>query len=111
MISKELPRLSRCNVRTERWAPAQLRVLCFGYPKQQLHQSGSQSPYHKRRTVSLVARGLRRLPVISVPWISDYDPNARPATAPFPVATVHSNPVSALLSRGFKERTDSGYKL
>src|SRR5271165_1975441 len=86
MTSKELPRLLRCNVRTERWAQAHLRALCFAYPKQQLHQSGSLSPYRKRRSVSSVARGPRRLLVISVPWISDYDPNARPATTPFQLA-------------------------
>src|SRR5271157_5445063 len=32
MSSKVLPRLSRCNVRTEMWAQAQLRVLCFAIP-------------------------------------------------------------------------------
>ena len=29
----------------------------------------------------------------------------------FPLAAIHSSPVSASLSRGFEERTDSGYKL
>jgi hypothetical protein len=90
MIPRELPRSSRCNLRTERWAQSQLRVSRFGYPKEQLHQSGSQSPCRKRRSVTLVARGPCRLPVISVPWVSDYDPNAWPATAssPFPIQDI-----------------------